>query len=148
GSTDDFIVATIPTDVDTSADNTRIHARQTRFNLELRRPTPKGDLRIVFENDFFGDSGERAFNLRHAYGQLANVLVGFTVSTLADPDARPDTLDYEGPPARVSARHAQLRYTLPLPAKQSLAVAVEDPKSDIASDSNGLLVTPRTPWPD
>jgi DcaP outer membrane protein len=148
GSTDDFVVATIPTDATTNADNTRIHARQTRINLELRRPVRSRDARIVFENDFFGDSGERAFNLRHAYGQAANVLAGFTVSTLADPDARPDTLDHEGPPARVSARHAQLRYTVGLPARQSLALAIEDAKSDVLREVGDEVVTPRTPWPD
>ena len=117
-------------------------------NVELRRPTPHGDMRVLFENDFFGSSGERAFNLRNAYGQYLNVLAGFTASTLSDSDARPDVLDYEGPPARVAARHAQLRYTLPLGARQSLAVAIEEPKSDINVVIPGESVTPRTPWPD
>lgn len=146
GSIDDFIVSTIPIDTVSSADNTTIHARETRFNLELRRPTALGNLRVLLENDFFGSSGERAFNLRHAYGQVANLLGGFTVSTLQDVDARPDTLDYEGPPGRISARQAQLRYTRRLANSQSLAFAVEEPKPNI--DVTDDRATVRSPWPD
>lgn len=148
GSTDDFVIATIPVDDVSGDDNTRLHARQSRITLELRRPGRRGDTRAVFENDFFGSAGERAFNLRHAYVQGQNVLGGFTVSTLADPDARPDTLDHEGPPARVSARHAQVRYTLALPARQTLALAIEDPRSDVAAGFDGETFTARTPLPD
>jgi hypothetical protein len=148
GSTDDFIVSTIPVDVVSEADNTTIHARETRVNLELRRPSRLGNLRILLENDFFGSNGERAFNLRHAFGQVANVLVGFTVSTLQDVDARPDTLDYEGPPGRLSARQAQIRYTLPMPGGQTVAFAAEEPKPNIPSDVGDDPVTARTPWPD
>lgn len=148
GSPDDFIVSSIPVDVTSGADNTQIHARQTRFNLDVRRPGAHGDLRAVFENDFFGPAGERAFNLRHAYGQYRNVLGGFTASTLADSDARPDTLDHEGPPARVSVRHAQARYTLKAGGKHSIAFAIEEPKSDIPGNVADENVTARTPWPD
>jgi hypothetical protein len=147
GSTDDFIVSTIPVDVVSNADNTTIHARETRVNLEVRRPSRLGSLRILLENDFFGSDGERAFNLRHAFGQVANTLVGFTVSTMQDVDARPDTLDYEGPPGRLSARQAQVRYTFPMPGGQSLAFAAEEPKPNIPTDVDDP-VTARTPWPD
>lgn len=148
GSTDDFVVATIPMDRTDNSDNTRIHARQSRLNVELRRPSPLGEARILFETDFFGSGGERAFNLRNAYGQAANVLAGFTASTVADPDARADTLDHEGPPARVSTRHAQLRWTRPFSARQTLAVAIEQPDSDVSRVAGDRAVTPQSPWPD
>lgn len=148
GSTDDFIVSTIPIDSVSGADNSTIHARETRLGLELRRPSPFGQLRVLFENDFFGSGGERAVNLRHAYGQVANLLGGFTVSTLQDVDARPDTLDYEGPPGRVTARHAQIRYTRRLPAGQSVAMAAEEPKPNLPSTTGDETITVRTPWPD
>ncbi|HEY1304048.1 MAG TPA: DcaP family trimeric outer membrane transporter [Vicinamibacterales bacterium] len=147
GSTDDFVVATIPVDAVSDLDNSTIHARETRFNFELRRPSRVGSLRVLFEYDFFADQGERALNLRHAYGQIANLLLGFTVSTLQDVDARPDILDYEGPPGRISARQAQIRYTLRLSDEQSVAIAAEEPKPNIAADSEHD-VTIRTPWPD
>jgi len=148
GSTDDFIVATIPVDSVSAADNSTIHARETRLGLELRRPSPLGQLRVLVENDFFGSGGERAFNLRHAYGQVANLLGGFTVSTLQDVDARPDTLDYEGPPGRITARQAQVRYTRRLPANQSVAMAAEEPKPNLPSSTGDDTFTVRTPWPD
>jgi hypothetical protein len=149
GNHDEFVVSSIPVDSVSGADNTQIQARQTRFNFELRRTLDSGkQLRTVFEFDFFGSGGERALNLRHAYGQLLNVLAGFTTSTLQDVDARPDTLDFEGSPARVSLRHAQLRYTMPLPHGQSFAFAVEEPNSDLPSTAAGQSITPFTTWPD
>lgn len=149
GNTSEFIVSSIPIDVTGSEDNTRIQARQTRLNFELRRDSERAhqNLRVFFEFDFFG-SNERVLNLRHAYGQIVNVLGGFTESTLADADARADTLDHEGPASRVSVRQAQVRYTFALPGRHSLALAIEDPKSDVPTSSSGETVTPRTPWPD
>jgi len=149
GNTSEFIVSSIPIDVVSGDDNTRLQARQTRFNFELRREAEarKDVLRVFFEFDFFGSS-ETSLNLRHAFGQMHNVLGGYTASTIQDPDAKPDTLDHEGPSSRIDVRHAQLRYTFALPSRQSLALAVEDPKSDVPASSQGQPVTPRTPWPD
>jgi hypothetical protein len=148
GNHDEFLVSSIPVDVVSTADNTSVHARQTRFNLDLRRPAGDHDLRVLFEFDFFGSAGERALNLRHAYGQVANVLAGFTTSTLQDADARPDTLDHEGPAARVAVRQAQVRYTQALPRRQSLAMAIEAPRSDVLGQTAAGPVTTLAPWPD
>lgn len=151
GNPGEFIVSSIPIGVTSTDDNTRLQAKQTRLNFEVRRPSDfkaRGDLRVLFEFDFFGSGGERALNLRHAYGQIANILGGFTSSTIQDVDAKPDTLDHEGPAARVAVAHAQLRYTVPFAKQHSLAFAVEDPKSDVPSTTQGQTVTPRTPWPD
>jgi hypothetical protein len=151
GNPGEFIVSSIPIDVTGHEDNTRLQAKQTRLNFEVRRPSDfktRGDLRVLFEFDFFGTGGERALNLRHAYGQIANILGGFTSSTIQDVDAKPDTLDHEGPAARVAVRHAQLRYTVPFSTRHSLAFAIEDPKSDVPGTTQGQTVTPRTPWPD
>lgn len=147
GDTDQFIVRSMPIDVHTHADNTSVHARQSRVNVDLRRPTGLGTLRTFVEGDFFGSSGERVMQLRHAYGHVANLLAGFTNSTLEDPDAKPDTLDYQGPPGVISVRLAQLRYTWPVTRRQSLAFGVEAPETEI-NTSEDPPITTRTPWPD
>ena len=41
GSTDNFVTLTIPTD-GRDGENTRLHARQTRLNLDVRWPTDRG----------------------------------------------------------------------------------------------------------
>ena len=69
GSTDSFDPRTIPTDGSDAGTNTRMHARQTRLNLDVRGPTSAGDVRLFAEGDFFGSGN--AFRLRHAFGTSA-----------------------------------------------------------------------------
>jgi hypothetical protein len=113
-----------------------LHAKQTRLNLELRSPTDLGSLKIYYENDFFGNSDQPSmdYRLRHFYGQIANITVGQTWSTFYDPDANPDTLDFEGPGSLPVMRQPELRYTLPLiKNRMYMAFAVEQPKSDVGN---------------
>jgi hypothetical protein len=97
GNPDQFTTSTIPIGVPPGANdaNFNLHARQTRINVDFRRPSSSGDFRFYLESDFFGGDGPTAFRLRHAYGQVKNILLGWTWSTLADPDALPDTLDFQ-----------------------------------------------------
>ena len=126
-----------------------LQAKQTRINLELRAPTPLGSLRIVYENDFFGDSDQPTmdYRLRHFYGQVANMTVGQTWSTFYDPDVKPDTIDLAGPNALSSLRQPEFRYTLPIiKDRMHLAMSIEQPQSDISAvPSTG---SPRTVMPD
>ena len=55
--------------------------------------------------------------LRHAYAQVLNVLLGQSFSNFMDPDAGPDTLDFQGPNAQVSIRNPQFRYRFALPKR-------------------------------
>jgi DcaP outer membrane protein len=154
GEANAFITSTIPVGPITNAQNTAISARQSKIGLEFRRPTPLGDLRVVYENDFYDfTTGKTTFNLRQFYGQVDNLLAGFTYSTILDPDAMPDTLDFEGPGSMVFIRQAGVRYTFPLDAdkKQTLAVAIENGTSDIQYEvpaPTPVTVTPTSPWPD
>ncbi len=149
-----FITSTIPVGPITNAQNTAISARQSKIGLEFRRPTPLGDLRVVYENDFYDfTTGKTQFNLRQFYGQVDNLLAGFTFSTILDPDAMPDTLDFEGPNSMLFIRQAGVRYTFTLDAgkKQTLAVAIENGTSDIQYEVPApapVTVTPTSPWPD
>jgi hypothetical protein len=110
-----------------------LHAKQTRLSLELRSPTDFGSLKIYYENDFFGNSDQPSmdYRLRHFYGQIANVTAGQTWSTFYNPDANPDTLDFEGPGALPVLRQPELRYTLPIKDGMNMAFAIEQPKSDV-----------------
>ena len=129
GSTDSFDPRTIPTnDEDDPGMNTRLHARSTRLNLDVKGPTSEGDLRIFVEGDFFGDGN--AFRLRHAFGTIGGVLGGQTWSTFMDEDCTPETLDFESPIAYPLIRQAQIRYRGEITKAGSYwAVALEDPAS-------------------
>jgi hypothetical protein len=150
GDPDAFITSTLPLQPVPAANSTNLHIRQSRFNVEIRRPTPAGGLRIFYENDFFGAS-PTSFRLRHLYGQLSNVLVGWTFSTFMDIDSFPDTLDFEGPGGIVFMPQPQLRYTWPITRANSLAFGVEKPTSDLnITNPNrpNVAATPTTPIPD
>ena len=150
GDPDAFVTSTFPLAPVPAANSTNIHVRQSRFSVELRRPTPLGDLRVLYENDFFG-AGPTILNLRHLYGQVRNVLVGWTYSTFMDVDSLPDTLDYQGPGSMIYIFQPQFRYTLPLNKENSLAFGVEKPSTDIRiTNPTGASIraTPTTPIPD
>ncbi|MBE2285130.1 MAG: porin [Prosthecobacter sp.] len=126
-----------------------LHAKQSRFNVELRTPSPFGAVRYFYENDFFANSAspDMECNLRHFYGQVANVTVGQTWTTFFDPDTIPDTLDFAGPGVQSILRQPQVRHTFsPVAGHMHVALAVEQPKSDIGALPAGA--TTRTPMPD
>jgi hypothetical protein len=150
GDPDLFITSALPLQPVPPANSTNVHIRQSRFNVEIRRPTSIGDLRVLYENDFFGTSPTN-FHLRHLYGQLKNVLVGWTFTTFMDIDSLSDTLDFEGPGSSVFIAQPQFRYTWPLNKANSLAFGVEKPTTDLNVTNPtrpNVAVTPTTPIPD
>ena len=57
GDEDQFIPSSMPVGGShRDVSNFNIHAKQTRFSFEARRPTTHGNLRFYLENDFFGSS--------------------------------------------------------------------------------------------
>lgn len=144
GSTDSFDPRTIPTDDESNPGmNTRIHARQTRLNLDVRGPTTAGDVRLYVEGDFYGEGS--AFRLRHAYGVLGGLLAGQTWTTFMDEDM-PETLDFESPIAFPQIRQAMVRYRENLGTGGSYwAVAVEDPASKVIEPAAPGEVEEATP---
>jgi len=138
GNPNEFIPSSFPVPGQTGAggpSRSQVEAKASRVTFELRRPIGESNnLRIYYENDFFGDSssGTMTYRLRHFYGQAWNVLVGQTFSNFMDVDAFPDTLDFEGPNGLVNVRQAQARYTQPfLDTHLQLAFAVEQANSQI-----------------
>jgi hypothetical protein len=110
----------------TNGDKVRIHAFQSRFNLDARSNTEYGVVRAFIEGDFFGGGGG-AYRLRHAFVQFGNLLAGQTWSTFVATFAGADTFDFGGPPAGGLFRQGQVRWTQSFGNGFSLAIAVENP---------------------
>lgn len=141
GVDDRFLTSAIPirgTEAAGEGARLTMSARSSRLNFDVRTPAGEGYMRAFIEGDFSGD--DEGFDLRHAFGQYSRVLAGKTWSTSADPQARPEGLDFEGLNSRNLIRQAQLRYSFPLENKMSLALAIEDPASDITDGENVNLV--------
>ncbi len=118
--------------------NLVFHARQSRLGIKTSTPTAWGKLKTRFEGDFFGTGGNQTvsnsygFRLRHAYGQLGNLLAGQTWSTFMNAGALPETIDFGGPAASIFIRQAQLRWTQPF-AMGNWQIAIENPETTLAS---------------
>ena len=147
GSTDVFDPLTIPTD-GRPGENTRLHARQTRLNLDVR-PNNGEEMQLFVETDFFGTTDpfrrSRAFlRLRHAYVRAGRFLAGQTWTTFMDETILPSTLDFESPRSVILDRRAVVRWTQPVNDSLDLAFALEDPRPvfDLNSAPSGDLERP------
>ena len=148
GNTDAFDVRTIPTSGEASdGSNTRLHARQTRFNMDVRGPLEDigEEFHGFVEGDFFGDGN--TFRMRHAYGEIGQYLAGQTWSTFLDDGAMPETLDFESPIAFPQIRQTQFRYTRRDEDGDSWAISIEDPDSDVEEPAGQPGVV-KEPYPD
>jgi hypothetical protein len=86
--------------------------------------------------------------LRHAYAQARNLLLGQTFTNFMDPDAFPDTLDFQGPNGMVSVRNPQVRYGIALSRNTTLYFSAEKPSSDVAFKTPQFSAQPNSPSPD
>jgi hypothetical protein len=148
GNVDDFQVNSIPAEGTTAAaqsGQTNIHARETRFNLDVRSDSPAGRFRAFVEGDFFGSGN--AFRLRHGFGEIGPLLGGQTWTTFMDISARPLTIDFEGPDGEAFVRQAMIRFTHSLAPNWTVAVAAEDPTPQFVVPS-GLSGAVRSNVPD
>lgn len=110
-----------------------LSVRQSRLGVKSLLPSSAGDVRTMFEFDLYGvgvDEGQTTFRLRHAYGEWGNWLGGQTHSLFMDINVFPNVIDYWGPAGMVFLRNAQVRWT-PIRGDHTLAVAIEQPSSDI-----------------
>jgi hypothetical protein len=83
--------------------------------------------------DFFGGgtTGGMTPWVRQLYGQYYNVIAGFSYSVFEDPDAWPDTVNYEGPNSAVSGRQPEIQYQLPLNDHWHLNFGLQQPCTDL-----------------
>jgi hypothetical protein len=132
GNTDFFDTTTIPTS-GPQRENTRLHARQTRLNLDYRHPSELGTAQAFVEGDFFGSAN--AFRLRHGYGKLGPLIAGQTWSTFMDESVIPDLLDFENPTGALLTRRAIIRWTQSIDVIDGLefSMAMEDESPEFSS---------------
>jgi DcaP outer membrane protein len=135
GNPDRFVTAQIPVDGDFfkgGGNQFNVNAKGSQLSIDVRAPELPGSPRFYYQNDFFGSGGgELPFRVRQLYGQIYNVVLGQTFSVFEDPDAWPDTVDYEGPNSAVFARRPLVRYMLPLSKKWQLNFGLEKPGSEV-----------------
>lgn len=114
-----------------------LHAKQTRINFGTKTALDNGKtLSSQVELDFMVslDGNERATNgyepeIRHAFIQYDQWILGQTWSNFMDVKALPDTLDFIGPSeGTVFVRQAQLRFT-----QGGLSVALENPETTLST---------------
>jgi hypothetical protein len=112
---------------------TYFSVKQSRFGVKSEYPTTLGLFKTKFEIDLFGvggDAGQTTIRLRHAYGELGQVLAGQTNSLFMDIDVFPNIIDYWGPAGMVFYRNVQARWT-PFSGDTQFAVALERPGTDV-----------------
>lgn len=146
GDEDQFIPSSMPVGGShRDVSNFNLHAKQTRFSFEARRPTTHGNLRFYLENDFFGSSNGYQFRLRHAYGQLGNTYAGYGYSSFMDADSLPDTLDFAGPGGVGYLLVAGIHHSFALGKGATLTLAAEDPDTELAGANDSVIAANRLP---
>ena len=148
GNPDSFIPSSFPQDAP-GVNNSTVSIRPTRLSLDFRVPVNTlGDVRFYVEGDFFG-SNSTTPRLRHAYTQVKNLLIGQTFSNFQDPDAGPDTLDFQGPNSQVAIRNPQIRYSVKLGENSPVSGSpIEKASSDILFTTPQFTSQPNSPVPD
>src|SRR6266404_507061 len=135
GNPDRFVTAQIPVEGDFfkgGGNQFNANAKGSQLSIDVRAPQIDGSPRFYYQNDFFGSGGgELPFRVRQLYGEIYNLVLGQTFSVFEDPDAWPDTVDYEGPNSAVFARRPLVRYQLPLTKKWQLNFGLEKPGAEV-----------------
>ena len=128
-----YVPSSFPSSPTPHSENSTVSMRPTRFTWETRQGTldnSGNEAKVYFEFDFLSNYDRNSIRLRQFYGQYKNFLAGQAWSAFADPDAFPDTLEFEGPPGIIAARFPQFRYTQPLGKHHSIGVSVEKSGTD------------------
>ena len=128
-----YVPSSFPSSTTPHSENATVSMRPTRFTWETRQGTldnSGNEVKVYFEFDFLSNYDRNSIRLRQFYGQYKNFLAGQAWSAFADPDAFPDTLEFEGPPGIIAARFPQFRYTQPLSKHHSVGVSVEKSGTD------------------
>ncbi|HWL87110.1 MAG TPA: DcaP family trimeric outer membrane transporter [Polyangiaceae bacterium] len=128
-------------------------ARTSRIGFSTKTESDIADIGVKIEGDFNSGnllSGQTftnsvLFRLRHGYGTLSGkygtLLIGQSWSTFLDLPSYAETVDFNGPGDIALIRQPQIRYTIPLPSRFTLALAVENAPG---TDQNGITSTTPT----
>jgi len=130
-----FVTAFIPLKGDPAhggGEQFNANANGSQLRIDMRAPDSKGNFRFYYQNDFFGsDTSNMRYRLQHLYGQFYGVTAGFTYGVFEDPDAWPDTVDYEGTNSTIFARRPLIHYTHSFNDTANITFGVEAPDSFI-----------------
>ena len=143
-----FTTATIPVEGASNSPQpggyTQVHARESRFNLELRNTSENAPFtKVFFEMDFFDESSYSA-RLRHAYFQYGNLIAGQTWTTLTEMRSLPFLIDFAYGDALYGGRAAQVRWQKRVNDRFSWAVALEDYDNGAIENPGTLAGTARS----
>ena len=128
-----YVPSSFPSSPTPHSENSTVSMRPTRFSWETRSGTldnSGNEVKTYFEFDFLSNYDRNSIRLRQFYGQYKNFLAGQAWSAFSDPDAFPDTLEFEGPPGMIAARTPQFRYTQPLNKHNWVGVSIEKSGTD------------------
>ena len=128
-----YVPSSFPSSATPHSQNATASMRPTRFTWETRHgnlDNSGNTVKTFFEFDFLSNYDRNSIRLRQFYAQYKNFLAGQTWSAFGDPDAFPDTLEFEGPPGIMATRNPQFRYTQPLNKANSIGVSVEKSGTD------------------
>jgi hypothetical protein len=142
-----FYPPAIPLDSADTSSKTTFTGKQSRLFAETRTPTSWGDLKVHIEGDFYGQGGNQkvsnssTWRLRHAYGELGNLMAGQNWSTFMNVGALPETIDFGGPAASIFIRQAQIRWTQPF-QWGSVQLAAENPETWLVANDASISTAP------
>ena len=146
-----YVPSSFPSSTTPHSENATVSMRPTRFTWETRQGTldnSGNEVKAFFEFDFLSNYDRNSIRLRQFYGQYKNFLAGQAWSAFADPDAFPDTLEFEGPPGIIAARFPQFRYTQPLSEHHSIGVSIEKSGTDVPFSTQFGVPVGTSKFPD
>jgi len=146
-----YVPSSFPSSEQPHTVNATVSMRASRFSAEFRQPV--GDdssdtVKAYLEYDFLGNYDRTSLRLRQFYAEYKDLLVGQTWSAFGDPDAFPDTLEFEGPPGIVGLRQPMFRYTQPLNSSNLVGVSVEKSGTDTPFSTQFGTPVGSSLWPD
>lgn len=145
-----YVPSTFPSSPQPHSVNATVSMRPSRFFAEFLQPVGSGEDKVkgYLEYDFMGNPDRNSLRMRQFYAQYKNLLVGQTWSSFGDPDAFPDTLEFEGPPGIMGTRQPMVRYTQPLNKANSIGLSVEKTGVDTPGGTPFGAPVGSSLWPD
>lgn len=142
-SADDWASFLMTQPASTANHDKGFYATARTSRLGVKGAMADGQVKYQLEGDMNGNTNEggvrpgtlatnsTGFRLRQANISTGNWLFGQTWSTAFDGASMPESVEFNPPLTAVALRQAQVRYTADFGAGNSLAVALENPSSNI-----------------
>ncbi|MEO0576922.1 MAG: DcaP family trimeric outer membrane transporter [Pseudomonadota bacterium] len=132
------------------ANQSRFHVRNSRFNIDYRRPIEGAQIRAFMEFDFFGSGDEFINNyevrIRHVAANVGNFYAGQWWSQFTDIAASPETVDFGPPLGQPVLRNPGVRWAKDIHPEGvwRIGFGVENPAGDL-TDPQDLFASDSVP---